>query len=693
MHLTLTWLLLGGATLCIAAEAARPPKPLRLYVSPDGSDAWSGRRAGPNAARTDGPFATIERARDAVRLLRRQQGGALRQPVMVFLRDGTYRLKAPLVFTSEDSGSAPCPVTYAAYRNEKPLVSGGRLVTGWKAVTREGRRLWVAEIPESRAGQWYFHQLWVNGQRRVRARHPNQGYLKVVEVPDLTPQTGWDQGQNRFRFAPGDLRAWQNLEDVDVVLLHLWIGERLAVASVDEAQRIVTFQAPSRSRLTEGSQPARYYVENAHELLDAPGEWYLDRKSGTLSYMPLPGEQLNHAEVVAPALPQLLRLEGQPETGKFVEHLTFRGLTFARADWWLPRTDPGGAQAAVYAPGALHADGVRDCAFEGCTVAHVSSYALELARGCQRNRVAGCDFHDLGAGGVRIGEPAIRDDAALQTHDNEVTDCQIHAGGRCFHQAVGLWIGQSFHNRIAHNAIHDLYYTGISVGWTWGYDKSLAHGNVIEQNDIYDIGQGWLSDMGGIYTLGLQPGTIIRGNCFHDVAAYAYGGWGIYFDEGSTNILAEGNQVYRTTHGGFHQHYGRDNVVRNNLFAYGRDAQIQRTRVEPHRSFTFERNIVLWRSGDLLAGDWSKLNVAFDHNLYWREGGGDIRFDDRTWEEWRAQGMDTHSVIADPHIVRSDNDDFRLRTESPGFALGFTPLDLSHVGPRKSVLSHSDKSH
>src|SRR5262249_4189600 len=158
---------------------------------------------------------------------------------------------------------------------------------------------------------------------------------------------------------------------------------------------------------------------------------------------------------------------------------------------------------------------------------HVSSYALELARGCEQNRVVGCDLCDLGAGGVKIGEPAIRDETALQTHDNRVTDCRIHAGGRCFHQAVGLWIGQGFINLIALNAMHDFYYTGISVGWTWGYDKALAHGNVVEQNDIYDIGQGWLSDMGGIYTLGLQPGTVIRANRFHDIAAHAYGGWGI----------------------------------------------------------------------------------------------------------------------------------------------------------------------
>src|SRR5262249_58745416 len=111
------------------------------------------------------------------------------------------------------------------------------------------------------------------------------------------------------------------------------------------------------------------------------------------------------------------------------------------------------------------------------------------------------------------------------------------------------------------------------------------------------------------------------------------------------------NLVYRTTHGGFHQHYGKENVVRNNVFALGRDAQVQRTRPEPHRSFTFERNVVYWKEGPLLAGNWQKANVAFDHNVYWRTGGGEVRFADRTWGEWRAAGMDGHSVPAGPLFV------------------------------------------
>ncbi|HKD38339.1 MAG TPA: right-handed parallel beta-helix repeat-containing protein, partial [Pirellulales bacterium] len=235
---------------------------------------------------------------------------------------------------------------------------------------------------------------------------------------------------------------------------------------------------------------------------------------------------------------------------------------------------------------------------------------------------------------------------------------------------------------------HGFWYTGISVGWTWGYGPASAQRNVIEHNDIHHTGikadgvAPILSDMGGIYTLGNQEGTIIRGNRFHDIAALKYGGWGIYFDEGTTHLTAENNLVYRTTHGGFHQHYGRENVVRNNIFAYGRDAQIQRSRVEDHESFRFERNIVLWKQGNLLAGDWHKLNASFDRNTYWRETPGGFKFADRTWDQWRQAGVDANSKIADPKFVNSAAADFRLTAGSAGSLAGFQPFDLSNVGPR-----------
>jgi parallel beta-helix repeat protein len=355
------------------------------------------------------------------------------------------------------------------------------------------------------------------------------------------------------------------------------------------------------------------------------------------------------------------------------------------------RADVGGCpQAAARVPAAVVLSGARHIVFEGCTFAHLGGYAVALKRGCRHNRISGCEMTDLGAGGVKIGETLLREAVAEQTFGNEVTDCHIHNAGRIFHSAVGIWVGQSYKNRLANNHIHDLYYSGISVGWTWLYGKTLARGNVVEYNHVHHLGKlssgdgPILSDMGGVYTVGVQPGTVIRNNFFHDIAGFRYGGWGIYLDEGSSQMLVENNLVTRTTHGGFHQHYGRENVVRNNIFAFGRLQQIFRSPTEPHLSFTFERNIVYWAEGRLTGSGWGNPRVVFDHNLYWKAGGGEVRLgDDLSFEEWQARGLDPHSRIADPLFVDPKHGDFRLKPGSPAAKIGLESWDMSAVGPVK----------
>lgn len=652
-----------------------------LYVAPNGSDSWSGKMPTPNQFKTDGPLATLRRALESIRELKHQQGGILKQPVTVLVRGGTYFLAEPLVFTPEDSGTVNHPISFAAYPGEKPVISGGRLLTGWEQRVADGRKLWVAEVPEASRGKWFFRHLWINGHRCIRARSPNKGYFKVAEVPDATPETKWDEGQNCFEFFNEDLKAWSTVDAGEIVVMNRWVDSRLPVTSVKEEEHVVCSSKRSVFRLDPGDL---YYVEHVYELLDSPGEWFLDRKTAMLYYIPLNGEEPSNTEAVAPVLSKLVKLEGMPEEGMFVENLFFKGLTFAHAEWYYPEDSDskkpgvgGFSQAAIGVPGSVYGEGVRNCLFEDCTFAHLGNYALELTRGCQNNRIAGCKFFDLGAGGVKIGETLIRETENEQTYGNEIVDCHIHGGGRFFHSAVAIFIGQSYNNRIIHNHIHDFYYTGVSIGWTWGYGRSLTKENLVESNHIHHIGvlsdgEGpILSDMGGVYTLGIQPGTAIRLNLIHDIAGLRYGGWGIYFDEGSTNITAEGNIVYCTTHGGFHQHYGRENIIRNNIFAFGQEAQIQRTRSEQHSSFTFEHNIVYWRGGSLLAGNIEDLGFIFDHNLYWREGGGEIRFGNLSWEEWRKLGMDRNSLIADPLFNAPDEYDFRLKPDSPAFKLGF----------------------
>ena len=661
-----------------------------IYLATDGKDSWSGSLAKPADDGTDGPLATVAAALEKIFQIKKANGGSLSAPVQVLLRDGIYFQEKTVTIRPEHSGSFLCPVSIAAYPGEKPVLSGGSKISGWKPAILNGKNIWAADVPDVKSGNWYFKELWVNGERRFRARTPKTGMMRIEEVPDLDPKAPYTVGQQRFRFFENDIQNWENLADVEVILCHMWVDVKLPIQSVDEKERLVTFTRKTRRRMLEGfdwSVPAPYYVENAAELLSQPGEWYLNRQQGCLYYFPKPGEKINEVNVIAPKLEQILRVEGRPElgaTGRFVEHIRFKGLTFSHSAYQIPldSEDGGDWQAAIDVPSAIYAEGLRHCQFLECDICHVGSYGIELARACQNNQLENCAVFDTGAGGIRIGETIRRKRPIQQTYGNVINNCHVYEGGQRFHQGIGIWIGQSFSNRISNCHIHDFYYSGISIGWTWGYTESIARDNVVEFNHVHHIGfkqdgtGPYLSDMGGIYTLGAQPGTVIRNNVFHDIKAVNYGGWGIYFDEGSTDILAENNLVYRVKHSGFHQHYGKENIVRNNIFAFGTVAQIQRTKHENHISFIFERNIVLWESGDLLAGNWDG-DVVQDRNLYWNVNGCEsLRFGELTFAEWQAKGFDVHSKVADPGFSDARNGNFKLKPDSPAFSLGFQEFEL-----------------
>jgi len=307
---------------------------------------------------------------------------------------------------------------------------------------------------------------------------------------------------------------------------------------------------------------------------------------------------------------------------------------------------------------------------------------------CRDNTLRHCTITDLGAGGVKLGETTIRE-GELLARDNVVEDCIISDGGKIHRQAIGVWIGQSPGNRLSHNLISDLDYSGISIGWTWGYGPSAAIGNVVEFNEVRNLGvrkgnvEPPLGDMAGIYTLGTQSdgtrATTIHHNYFHDIAGRSIA-WGIYFDEGSTGIVAESNLVLRTTHGSFHQHYGKDNIVRNNILLFGRDAQLWRSRREDHNSFTFERNIVVRSSGVMLNGDWND-HFTSRNNVFWSQNGPAMFPGNTSLEGW-AKGRDTGSIVADPRVLIDAEKPWKIAPSSPAIGRGFVPFDLETVGPR-----------
>jgi len=671
-----------AVALLLSPQATRAEPAADFYVAPGGNDSWSGRLAVPKADRSDGPLATLEGARNAVRRLKER--GPLQKPVLVLVRGGTYRIAQAALFDALDSGTQAAPITYAAWPGERPVFSGGLPVTGWKK--GEGA-LWTAVVPEVRDGRGYFRQLFVAGRRCVPARLPNEDTFRAagpgVPLKDRTAARKDPAAKTSLHYQDDDLKPWANLNEAVVVVYHSWTTSRHRIKSLDTKDRLVEFTAPSGWPMGYWETNQRYYVENVREGRDAPGEFYLDPKTGVLSYFPRPGEDMTKPEAFLPGPEELLRLDGDPAAGKTVGHLRFEGLSFEHTGWTMPKAEMVDGQAnASLKTAAVHFLGARNCALDRCEIAHTGGYGLWFERGSKDNRAVQCHLHDLGAGGVRLGETTLPPQPELQTERNEVFNCFIHDGGKVYHAGIGVWIGRSSHNKVQHNDICDFLYTGVSVGWSWGYAPSTAHHNLIEYNHIHHLGWGQLSDLGGIYSLGLSPGTREAFNLIHDVLAYSYGGWGLYTDEGSTDMVLENNVVYRVKDGCFHQHYGRENTVRNNILAFSATkGQVIRSRQEEHRSFTFEHNLVYYTEADLLGGNWSKGGFFLDHNLYWNAAGRPVTFPGGlSLEKWQAKGQDVHSLIADPKFVDPAKGDFRLRPDSPAAKIGFKPFDISTAG-------------
>ena len=451
---------------------------------------------------------------------------------------------------------------------------------------------------------------------------------------------------------------------------------------MDAASRTVTLAGrtwhPTLNNITARNW---YRLENVAEAFDQPGQWYLDRASGTLSYIPLPGEDPATAHVVAPRHDTVISLKGDVAAGTTVEHLIFRGITLAHNNWNVPMNGYSYAQAEAPVVGALTARNARHVRVERCIVRNTGTYGIDFGNGCRDCTAEGCELFDLGAGGVKIGvawegEHDPRNYACGCT----VRDNLIAYGGRVHPAGVGVWIGHAATNRVEHNTIHDLYYSGVSVGWRWAFGPSPAHANIVEWNHIYKIGQGVLSDLGGIYMLGEQPGTVQRFNHMHDIRRARYGGWGIYFDSGSSHIIAENNLVYDTEDGGLiHGNRSKDNVVRNNILALGEKTQLTVNTAEEGTPLRFEHNIVCWKKGDVFLHP-PRENVNFASNLYWRVDAPEkLAFAPNiSAGQWRER--EAGAVVADPLFDNLNTRDFTLKPGSPAMKIGFELFDLSTAG-------------
>jgi hypothetical protein len=568
-----------------------------FVVSPEGDDAAPGT--------SDKPFATLIRAQEAVR---NKLAGGLKKDVNVLLRGGTYSITEPLMFGPKDGGDENHAVIYAVTPGETVIISGGRRITGWQA-SDDGT--WSTTLPDVQAGKWMFRELFIGGKRRQRAREPNDGYFRIA-------QAGPDK-RTSFTFKPGDIPTDDSLAGVELVFLHDWSSSRVQIESVDPKANTVKLADPigpaaAHYRMDHFEPNPRYFLENSRRFVDAPGEWFLDQPTGMLTYQPLPGETIENVEAVAPVAERLLVVRGKDNAP--VGNLHFCGLTFRHCGWQIPeggyaagqagyherRDGTGGNELREPIPEAILFEQAEGCRFEQGRIEQLGTSGIRFGRECRDCTLSDTVISDVAGNGILIGEDRTRrvegkpwTEAAPEqaASGNAINDCLIERCGQEFYGAVGIWVGMAHHTTIAHNLIRHLPYTGVSVGWMWNPTPTPCHHNRIEHNHIHDVMQV-LSDGGGIYTLGRQPGTVLRDNRIQSIPLNLGRAEsnGMFLDEGTTDILIEGNLIYDTTRSPLRFHRAGKNLVRKNHLVIGPNLPPVRYNNTPEENIRLEDNTI-----------------------------------------------------------------------------------------------------
>ncbi len=649
-----------------------------LYISPKGSDANTGTKKQ--------PLATIQEAQQRVRNIISR---GLDRDIVVYLGDGTYKLNNPIIFDKKDGGNDLYTVTYKAAPGSKPLISGGVEIAGWKKVSGD---LWKTSLPDVKSGKWDFRDLYKDDQRLTIARYPNKDaqYLYIAAINDAKDTITLPSGM-----IDGDY------SDAEIVVLHLWAESIAKIKSITGDKLVAANPVGYIGHGALDAQKGRkLYLQNSIEFLDLPGEYFLDKKAGTLFYMAAKGENPNKSAFFAPAIEKLLVINGSKD--KPIINLVFEGINFQFTNWTLPAEGFNEGQSGHWGeqwdktvskglPGAIELKYAHNVRFEGCRIAHTGAHGITLSAGTRENLITGCDIYDIAGNGVMVGHRMIPDsgkvwfnvdwqDPTDAPYRNAIRSNTIVKAAQVMYSCAGVMDAYADGTSITNNLIKDLPYMGISVGFNWGYDPTSQKNTYVSYNEICD-NMKIMYDGGAIYTLGLQPGTVISNNYIHNVV----NGHGLYTDEGSQQILFERNIIDGVGDCAYQHHHGHSNIFRNNIFANARVNYVRRCREDEKQSFWMDRNIFLINGGRILNGTFSNGMYKFTNNIYWiTKGGYPLQFIDMThgWiGDWQNMGHDTDGMFADPLFKDPENGDFSMPAESPAVKAGFMPIYTDNIGP------------
>lgn len=544
-----------------------------IYVSPLGNDLNSGSKGD--------PLATLTAALRQARELRRLKDGSIKHGITIHVAEGNYFLYEPIFIRPEDSGTPESPTIILGDTNERTILNGGMILTKWK---KQGKLL-VTDVPSFNGRPLDFRQLWIKGQKAVRARDVSD-FENMYRIINNDPK-------NEIIWVPAEaVKNIRKARYAEMVLHEMWCIANLRIRSIDvqgdsaairfhNPESRIQFEHPwPRPMVTSDGRNSAFYLTNAIELLDEPGEWYHDIESRKLYYYPRQGEHIT--EAVVPAIETLVKVEGTLD--RPVSNIRFENITFGYTTWLRPSLQGHvPLQAGMYMtdgyklrPQMIRSDqnhkldnqgwlgrpasavvvkGARYIDFERCSFEHLGSTGLDYEWGTQGGKVNGCLFRDIAGNGILTGsfspsahethlpyDPADRREVCshLTISNNYIIDVTNEDWG-----TLGICAGYVSHINICHNEICDVSYSGISLGWGWTQTVNCMRNNEVHGNLIHHYARH-MYDVAGIYTLGSQPKGFITGNCIHSIYTPGYAHdphhwFYLYTDEGSSFITVKDN--------------------------------------------------------------------------------------------------------------------------------------------------------